>query len=168
MLSSWREKKLFYPQSIYTPAVLSMWPLPKYFSHPSLVMYSFAIHMKLQLGLHISGGLLIANHLHQSLWWANQKHWVAVRSYLLLSFLQVRSAAAPLISYRNLCNYVETKPFSWAILDQNQLKQTLAICTLPVIILKNKALNIGLNYLGIVLSSCYKYWVYQNCIKSML
>lgn len=26
MLSSWREKKLFYPQSIYTPAVLSMWP----------------------------------------------------------------------------------------------------------------------------------------------
>jgi hypothetical protein len=168
--------------------------LPKYFSHPSLVMYSFAIHIKLKLGLQIRGGLLIANHLDQSLSWANQKHSVPVRSYLLFSFLQVRSAAAPLISHGNLCNYVETKPFSWAkprwvgfsssnstvqvhprsaagdalILHQNHLKQTLAICTLPVIILKNKALNIGLNYLGIVLSSCHKYWVYQNCIKSML
>jgi hypothetical protein len=38
----------------------------------------------------IGGGLLIANHLDQSVWWANQKHWAAVRSYLLHSFLFCR------------------------------------------------------------------------------
>jgi hypothetical protein len=59
----------------------------KYFSHPSLVMYSFATPpTKLKLGQQIGGGLLITNHLDQSLWWANQKHWAAVRSYLLHSF----------------------------------------------------------------------------------
>ncbi len=29
------------------------------------------------------------NHLHESLWWANQKYWAAVISYLLHSFLEV-------------------------------------------------------------------------------
>jgi hypothetical protein len=57
---------------------------PKYFSHPSLLMYSFATPpIKLKLGQQIGGRLLIANHMDQSLWWANQKHWAAVRSYLL-------------------------------------------------------------------------------------
>jgi hypothetical protein len=58
--------------------------------------------------------LLITNHLDQSLWWANQKHWAAVRSYLLNSFLQVHSAAAPFTSHGNTHNYAEPKPFSWA------------------------------------------------------
>jgi hypothetical protein len=49
--------------------------LRKYFSHPSLVMYSFATsRIKLKLGQQFGGGLLIANHLDQLLWWANQKH----------------------------------------------------------------------------------------------
>jgi len=60
----------------------------------------------------IGGGLLIANHLDQSLWWANQKHWVAIRSYLLHSFLQVhRAAAAPFTSHGNLHNYAEPNHF---------------------------------------------------------
>jgi hypothetical protein len=37
-------------------------------------------------------GQQIANHVHQLLWSTNQKHWVAVRSYLLHSFLQVHSS----------------------------------------------------------------------------
>ncbi len=35
------------------------------------------------------------NHLHQSLWWANQKHWAAVMSYLLHSFLEVHTIYQP-------------------------------------------------------------------------
>ncbi len=60
------------------------------------------------------GGLLIANHLDESLWWANPKHWAGVSSHLLHSFLQVHSAAAPFTSQGNVPNYVEPKPFSWA------------------------------------------------------
>jgi hypothetical protein len=41
--------------------------LSKYFSHPNLVMYSFAIPpIKLKLGQQIGEELLIANHLDQS------------------------------------------------------------------------------------------------------
>jgi hypothetical protein len=99
-----------------SPVVLIVWPPPlKYFSHPSLVIYSFATPpIKRKLVEQIGGGLLIANHLDQSLWWANQKHWVAIRSYLLHSFLQVHRAAAPFTSHGNLHNYAEPKPFSWA------------------------------------------------------
>jgi hypothetical protein len=81
--------------------------LRKYFSHPSLVMYSFATPpIKLKLGQQIGGGLLIANHMDQSLRWANQKHWTAVRS-----FLQVHTAA-PRTSRGKLPNYDEPKPLS--------------------------------------------------------
>jgi hypothetical protein len=42
--------------------------LPKYFSHPSLVIYFFGTPpIKPKLGQQIVGGLLIANHLDQSL-----------------------------------------------------------------------------------------------------
>ncbi len=47
--------------------------------------------------------LVIANHLDESLWWANQKHWTAVRSLFITLF----SAGA------NCANYSEPKPFSW-------------------------------------------------------
>jgi len=89
--------QLIHPQSISSGAeYVTLW---KYFSHPSLVMYYFATPpIKLKLGRQIGGELLIANHLDESLWWANQKHWVPVRSYLLHSFLQVHSAAAPCTS----------------------------------------------------------------------
>jgi hypothetical protein len=61
-----------------------------YFSHPSLVIYFFATpSIKLKLGQQIGEGLLISNHMGQSLWSANQKHWAQIRSYLLQSFLQV-------------------------------------------------------------------------------
>jgi len=88
--------------------------LRKYFSHPSLVMYSFATpSIKLKLWQQIGGGLLMTNHLDKpSLWWANQKHWVTVRSYLLHSFLQVHSATEPFTSHGNVRNYAEPKLFS--------------------------------------------------------
>ncbi len=88
--------------------------LRKYFSHPSLVIYCFATPpIKLKLGLQIGGGLLITNHLDQSLWCANQKHWAVVRSYLLHSFLQMHSAGEPFTSPCNVRNYAELKLFSW-------------------------------------------------------
>jgi hypothetical protein len=42
----------------------------KYFSHTSLLTFAFATPTtELKLGQQIGGGLLIANHLGQSLWW---------------------------------------------------------------------------------------------------
>jgi hypothetical protein len=73
--------------------------LRKYFSHPSLVMYSFATPpIKLKRGQHIAGELLITNHLDQSLWWANQKHWAAVRSYFTTLFLALSCRCTALLS----------------------------------------------------------------------
>jgi hypothetical protein len=43
------------------------------------------------------GGRLIVNHMDESLWWANQKHWAAVRSYLLHSFVQVHTVLLSLL-----------------------------------------------------------------------
>jgi hypothetical protein len=62
------------------------------FSHPSLI-----IPIKLTPGQQIGQGLLIANHLDESLWWANQKHSAAIRSYLSHSFLSAgaHTAASP-------------------------------------------------------------------------
>jgi hypothetical protein len=79
----------------------------KYFSHPSLVMYSFATPPIEQIG----GGLLIANRLDESLWWANRKHWAGARSYLSHFFLQVHSAAAPFTGHGKRPNYVDQNPF---------------------------------------------------------
>jgi hypothetical protein len=62
-----KREKTFLPSEHLHSSCAQYVTLPKYFSHPSLVMYSFAIHMKLKWGLQISGGLLIANHLDQSL-----------------------------------------------------------------------------------------------------
>jgi hypothetical protein len=87
----------------------------KYFSHPSLVIYCFAIPpMKLKLGRQKGWGLLIGNHLDKSSWWTNQKHWAAVKSYLLCSFVQVQSVVAvPFTCLYKVSNYAEPKPFSW-------------------------------------------------------
>jgi hypothetical protein len=101
----------------------------KYFWHPSLVMYSFATPpIKLKQGQQIAGGLLITNHLDQSLWWANQKHWAAVRSYLLHSFLQVHSAAEPFTSHGNVINYAEPKPLSWVNLHMLDFLHPFLLC----------------------------------------
>ncbi len=56
---------------------------------PSKFIYLFipTPPIKLKLGLQIGGSLLIANHLDQSLWLANQKQGAAVGSYLLHSSL---------------------------------------------------------------------------------
>jgi hypothetical protein len=46
----------------------------KYFSHPSVVIYSFPTpHIKLELQLQIGGRLVIATHLEQSNYLANQQ-----------------------------------------------------------------------------------------------
>jgi hypothetical protein len=96
--------------------VLKYVSLRKYFSHPSLVMYSFATPpIKLKLRQQIGGGLVIANHLDQSLSSANHKLWAAVRSYLLHSSLQVHSAAAPFTSHGNVRKYARQPPqVCWA------------------------------------------------------
>jgi hypothetical protein len=60
-----REERLL-PESISSGAQYVT--LRKYFSHPSLVMYSFATPpIKLKPRQQIRGGLLIANHMDQSL-----------------------------------------------------------------------------------------------------
>jgi hypothetical protein len=103
--------------------------LQKKNSHPSLVIYFFASPpIKLKLGQQIGEGLLIANHLDQSLWWANQKHWAAVRSYLIHSFLEVHNLGAPFTSHCKLCHYAEPKSFSSAKLAYFDFFHLIFIC----------------------------------------
>jgi hypothetical protein len=59
-------------------------------------------------------GLLIANHLDQSLWSTNQKYWAVVRSNLLHSFLEVQNCVAPFTSHDKLHEFGAEKPISWA------------------------------------------------------
>jgi hypothetical protein len=50
-------------------------------------------------------GLLIANHVDQSLWSTNQKYWAAFRSDLLHCFSEVHNCVAPFTSHRKLHEY---------------------------------------------------------------
>ncbi len=59
-------------------------------------------------------GLLIANHLGQSLWSTNQKYWAAVRFNLLHSFLEVDNCVVPFTSCGKLREFDAEKPISWA------------------------------------------------------
>jgi hypothetical protein len=58
-------------------------------------------------------GQLIANHLDQSLWSTNQKYWVAVRSNLLHSFLEVHNYFVPFTSHGKLHEFGAEKRISW-------------------------------------------------------
>jgi hypothetical protein len=84
-------------------------------SCPSLVVYFFVTQpIELKLGQQIGGAEIIANHLRQSLWWANQKHWASVRFYLIHSLWHVYSVDMPFPSHCKLWKCTEPKPLSWA------------------------------------------------------
>jgi hypothetical protein len=59
-------------------------------------------------------GLLIANQLDQSLRSTNYKYWVAVRSNLLHSFLEVPNCVGRFTSHGKLHKFGVKKPISWA------------------------------------------------------
>jgi len=87
--------------------------LQKYFSHPSLVMYSFTTPpIKLKLGQQSRWGTTNGKPPGPIIMMGQSETLAPVRSYLLHSFLQVHSVAAPFTSHGNLCNYAEPKPFS--------------------------------------------------------
>ncbi len=83
--------------------------------------------IKLKLGPQVRGGLLVANHLDQSLWWDNQKHekqfdhtyyTLFYNCTALLRLLPATATCAIMLSQNhfpepNLHNYAEPKPFSW-------------------------------------------------------
>jgi hypothetical protein len=73
---------LLIPKNIFSYAQYVT--VQEYFSHPSSVFY-FLPTPPIKLRLQLSGRLLIANHLDQSLWLANQKQGATVRSYLFSS-----------------------------------------------------------------------------------
>jgi hypothetical protein len=75
---------------------------------------SFLATQPIKLELHISGELLIANHLDQSSWWTNQKYWTAVRSNSLHSFWEVHNYIAQFTSHGMLHEFGAKKPISWA------------------------------------------------------
>jgi hypothetical protein len=84
-----------------SPAVLSMWPCNIFFSY---LLFCNPTHTT-ETGIANGWGnttTVIANHLVQLLWSANQKHWTAVRSFLLHSFLEVQWVAAPFTRHRKL------------------------------------------------------------------
>jgi hypothetical protein len=76
---------------VFAIGVLSMWPCKSVcFLHPNLVVHLFATPpIKLKLGQQIGGGLLIANHLDQSLWAVHYLHilWINWPNLLLFCFL---------------------------------------------------------------------------------
>ncbi len=86
-----------------SPVVLSMWPCKNIFHIQVWLFTTLQAHPFLKRGQQIGGGLLIANHLDESLWWINQKHWKSVKSYLLHSFLQVHSVVVPFTRHQKLC-----------------------------------------------------------------
>jgi hypothetical protein len=77
----------------------------------SYVLFCNPTHKTKTRDIKKAGRLLIANHLDQSLWWANRNHWAAVRSYLLHSFWEVNSVAVPFTRHGNMRNYVKPNPF---------------------------------------------------------
>ncbi len=90
--------------------------LRKYCSHSSLDLYSLATPpLKVKLGQQMSGGPINSKSLGPIIMMGNQKHWAAIRSYLLHSFMEVHSAAAPFTRHSKVRNSAEPKPFSWAI-----------------------------------------------------
>jgi hypothetical protein len=68
----------------------------------SYLLFSNPTHKKLRRGQQIGAGRLIANYLDRSLWWASQKQWVPIKSYLLHSFLEVHTVAVAFPSHRKL------------------------------------------------------------------
>jgi len=69
---------------------------------------------KTVIGTEYMWGLLIANHLDQSLWSANQKYWAAVKSNLLHAFVEVHNFVVPFTSHGKLYEFGAKKPISWA------------------------------------------------------
>ncbi len=65
-------------------------------------------------GQRIGEGLLIVNHLDQSLWWGTQKHWAADTSYIVHFFSAGAKFRCAFSSHHKLYNYIELKPISWA------------------------------------------------------
>jgi hypothetical protein len=104
----------------------STWPMQKYFSHPSFsyLLICNPTH-KTETWTANKWGLLVANHLDQSLWWADQKHWSIVRSYLLHSLLQLHRVAVPFARHGKMClmmsqkNALETKPACFEFSSSN-------------------------------------------------
>jgi hypothetical protein len=67
------------------------WYLPYIYMY--VCMYINLTH-KTETGTANRWGTTNSNHMDQLLWLANQKHWVAVKSYLLHSFVQECSNCA--------------------------------------------------------------------------
>jgi hypothetical protein len=69
-----------------------MWPW-EYISHTQVYLFTYLPFffpvppIKLKLGWQIGGRLVMANHLDQSVWWANQKHWAGVSDHIYSSLL---------------------------------------------------------------------------------
>jgi hypothetical protein len=97
-----------------SPAVLSMWPNKKK-SDIHHVIYLFATTpIKLKLRLQIGGRLVIANHLDQSLWLANQKQGAGIKSYLFNSSLGDAQLCCAFYQPQKTVQNARPKPFCWA------------------------------------------------------
>jgi hypothetical protein len=92
-----------------SPPVLSMslWiiklnvlSLPFFFGNPTNTTVT---------GTTCTWGLLIANHMDESLWWTNEKYWAAVKSTLLHSILD--NCVAPFTSHGKLHEFVQKYQF---------------------------------------------------------
>ncbi len=70
-------KRLKMPSIFWLPStvVLGTWPCKMFFTSKFTYLLFCNPNIKRKLRQQKNEGLLIANHLDQSLWWANQKRW---------------------------------------------------------------------------------------------
>jgi hypothetical protein len=106
---------------VQRPQRCSLLDPAKFFSHPSLAIYRFATP-PIKEGLQIGGRLLIANHLNESLWLADPKQGVAIRSYLWHSSLSQVHSAVPFTGLSQQCKnagpnlFAESNQHVWTFL----------------------------------------------------
>jgi hypothetical protein len=82
--------KLYYIVPLEGLQLCSVCDLCKNIFHIQVSLFPFFTTPLIKLKLQIVGGLLIANHLDQSVCWANQNHWARVESYFVHSFLHAQ------------------------------------------------------------------------------
>jgi hypothetical protein len=77
--------------------------------------------MKLKLGQQIGRDLLTANHLDQSVWWVNQKHWAAVSQIIFIALFSSGAQRYLLCLFTNhhVLTFLHSILMYWAPLEMH-------------------------------------------------
>ncbi len=104
--------------------------------------------IKLKLGQQIGEGLLIANHLVESLWSTNQKYCAAVGSYLLHSFfcrctVLLATAICAIMPIQNPSSWTKPANFDFSSSNFTLQDHILSIAALQMLFITSKCLTMS-------------------------